>query len=271
MTEKNDGYRQSKEDLENHFTEQLLALESSALAYDEGNEWESKRLSVALRVLLHEGTGHSLLGQLKRENLQFYDTVPSATRTQGTSTTGFLLVGMDGKYYPMFDSLPFGQPRWIDFKSWWAGTIFTDNQQTIITRSEVVLSVANKDGGAHVDPVLHAKYANLSKNNSMGWRIKDAQGDRPFDSPHLAAIRQITHEVLKSIKPGYSFTPKHKIPTMVVAPILTPLPPGTPLIDGAAFDGEHFYPNKPIARAPKIGRNQPCFCGSGKKYKRCHG
>jgi preprotein translocase subunit SecA len=28
----------------------------------------------------------------------------------------------------------------------------------------------------------------------------------------------------------------------------------------------------PVRRAePKIGRNDPCYCGSGKKYKRCHG
>jgi uncharacterized protein len=26
-----------------------------------------------------------------------------------------------------------------------------------------------------------------------------------------------------------------------------------------------------IAQAPKVGRNVPCPCGSGKKYKRCHG
>jgi preprotein translocase subunit SecA len=24
-------------------------------------------------------------------------------------------------------------------------------------------------------------------------------------------------------------------------------------------------------RGKKIGRNDPCYCGSGKKYKRCHG
>jgi preprotein translocase subunit SecA len=31
-------------------------------------------------------------------------------------------------------------------------------------------------------------------------------------------------------------------------------------------------PVKPIRRdEPKIGRNDPCFCGSGKKYKKCHG
>src|SRR6202521_1549195 len=28
---------------------------------------------------------------------------------------------------------------------------------------------------------------------------------------------------------------------------------------------------EPLRRAPKIGRNDPCPCGSGKKYKRCHG
>jgi len=22
---------------------------------------------------------------------------------------------------------------------------------------------------------------------------------------------------------------------------------------------------------PKLGRNDPCFCGSGRKYKKCHG
>jgi preprotein translocase subunit SecA len=28
----------------------------------------------------------------------------------------------------------------------------------------------------------------------------------------------------------------------------------------------------PVRRdEPKIGRNDPCYCGSGKKYKKCHG
>jgi preprotein translocase subunit SecA len=28
----------------------------------------------------------------------------------------------------------------------------------------------------------------------------------------------------------------------------------------------------PVVRdAPKVGRNDPCPCGSGKKYKHCHG
>jgi preprotein translocase subunit SecA len=28
---------------------------------------------------------------------------------------------------------------------------------------------------------------------------------------------------------------------------------------------------QPVRAATKIGRNDPCYCGSGKKYKRCHG
>jgi uncharacterized protein YecA (UPF0149 family) len=32
------------------------------------------------------------------------------------------------------------------------------------------------------------------------------------------------------------------------------------------------HDNKPIIRqSPKIGRNDPCFCGSEKKYKKCCG
>ncbi|HET6745432.1 MAG TPA: SEC-C metal-binding domain-containing protein, partial [Candidatus Limnocylindria bacterium] len=29
--------------------------------------------------------------------------------------------------------------------------------------------------------------------------------------------------------------------------------------------------NQAVRAGPKIGRNDPCWCGSGKKYKRCHG
>ena len=31
-------------------------------------------------------------------------------------------------------------------------------------------------------------------------------------------------------------------------------------------------PQKPVVREePKVGRNDPCSCGSGKKFKKCHG
>lgn len=34
--------------------------------------------------------------------------------------------------------------------------------------------------------------------------------------------------------------------------------------------GHHHAPVAPVMRAgPKVGRNDPCPCGSGKKYKKC--
>ncbi|MAF90438.1 MAG: hypothetical protein CL674_04130 [Bdellovibrionaceae bacterium] len=36
--------------------------------------------------------------------------------------------------------------------------------------------------------------------------------------------------------------------------------------DGKMVDVETF-----VRETPKIGRNEPCHCGSGKKYKKCHG
>jgi preprotein translocase subunit SecA len=40
----------------------------------------------------------------------------------------------------------------------------------------------------------------------------------------------------------------------------------------ASTQGPDAGPAKPIQREePKVGRNQPCPCGSGKKYKNCHG
>jgi preprotein translocase subunit SecA len=53
---------------------------------------------------------------------------------------------------------------------------------------------------------------------------------------------------------------------------------GTSTAAGAGFAGGGGSVSTPIAQAPKvnsetenIGRNDPCWCGSGKKYKKCHG
>jgi preprotein translocase subunit SecA len=52
---------------------------------------------------------------------------------------------------------------------------------------------------------------------------------------------------------------------------------GTSTAAGAGFAGGGSV-TTPVAQKPKvnsetenIGRNDPCWCGSGKKYKKCHG
>ena len=39
----------------------------------------------------------------------------------------------------------------------------------------------------------------------------------------------------------------------------------------SAEDGKEKAKKQPIVKGEKIGRNDPCPCGSGKKYKNCHG
>ena len=51
-------------------------------------------------------------------------------------------------------------------------------------------------------------------------------------------------------------------------------PPGAPRDQGLATAGsEGGGPARktPVRSGPKVGRNQPCPCGSGKKFKHCHG
>jgi SEC-C motif domain protein len=37
------------------------------------------------------------------------------------------------------------------------------------------------------------------------------------------------------------------------------------------LDGAMIKPRPVVREAPKVGRNEPCPCGSGKKFKKCHG
>jgi len=50
--------------------------------------------------------------------------------------------------------------------------------------------------------------------------------------------------------------------------------PAAALADGADLDEESMgetVADTFVRQAPKVGRNDPCPCGSGKKYKHCHG
>jgi len=48
---------------------------------------------------------------------------------------------------------------------------------------------------------------------------------------------------------------------------------GIPGNSGQPNDGGQRKPKavQPIRTEKKVGRNDPCPCGSGKKYKQCHG
>lgn len=234
----------------------MQALELSSRSFDRGFEGEANRLAAAIRVLVHDtSSSKSLLGQLRQKSIQFYETsIPRNPRTIMTYSglTAMNLTTEGAKYVAVLDDLPpDSSPRRVSFNEWWNKVIFVDRKGNETSRKNLILAVANKDGGAHVDPVLDEKYADLSRRNSLGWRFSSPRGNFSLEGPEKAAIRQITHEILKSLNPA--------------------MPMMKPKITGVLVGGASVFVEETQAVAPKAGRNEPCPCGSGKKYKHCHG
>ena len=145
------------------------------------------------------------------------------------------------------------------FSQWWDYIILKDMDGNMFSRKDLVLTIANKDGGAHIDPKVPLSYTRLQRGESTGhmWSY-DGQCWERMEGAELATIRQIAHEVLKTLEPTY----QRKLA----------LPPGTITFSGIQLvysDGTTTSGNTISAR--KVGRNNPCPCGSGKKYKKCHG
>jgi hypothetical protein len=88
------------------------------------------------------------------------------------------------------------------FAAWWSQVVFVDDRRETFSRRDVVLSVADTDGCAHVDPSLPETYHRLSRENSIAWMIGSPTGTRAAQNPVPAAIRQITYEVLLSLEPA---------------------------------------------------------------------
>jgi SEC-C motif len=263
----------SSSELEAHLKEQIAFLEASTESYDCGFHGEAKRLAVTIRILLHDhGSNKALLAQLGRLNsMRFFDSAePNPPGNIGTYS-GLVVTAHTkhgAEYMPMLDDNQVGPGEWVPFDSWWETAIFVDNKKRKISRKDLILSLANQDGGAHVDPALNETYSALSKENSMGWTVTKGDIAHPMGPPHLASVRQIAHELLKSLDQRYTKNgPKRDDVLMYsagAAVVEGDIPKVTP-----PFLGPKLI--TPAVAIPKIGRNAPCFCGSGKKYKRCHG
>ena len=197
---------QSQADLETHLVEQVDFLISSAQAYDQGTTAEAKRLALSLRVLLHEtASSHSLLRQVGLRVRKFVDSAKDVV--VGNLLTHSPLVALNvrfGHFVPLLDSEYF-ETSFSDFDPWWSRTIFVDKEGHELSRKDIVLFMANQDGGAHVDPGLEARYRALSRDNSLGWEHQNKRSGltMPVSGSERAAVRQIAHEVLKTLLPGY--------------------------------------------------------------------
>jgi hypothetical protein len=76
---------------------------------------------------------------------------------------------------------------------WWTQMVMAYDGECL-TRKEIVLVAANKDGGAHVDDELPAKYKRLVKGY---YQTEDG---RFFANHNALCLRQMGYEMLNSPK-----------------------------------------------------------------------
>jgi hypothetical protein len=192
--------------VEGMLAEQLAMLRASATRYDAGDEWEAVRLATTLRVLLHDGRhAQSLLGQLGLlDSLQWLDTAirPTDDPMVVPRTTGLTIMEVSPgalHHKPRLGApTPLSPPFMNEFSSWWDDVVLEDSLGNEFSRSALVRTAADKEGGAHVDPDTDAAYDDLARRNSIGWVTNG--GDPASNDAARASIRQIAHEVLETLK-----------------------------------------------------------------------
>lgn len=222
------------QDFRAHLIEQLAFLDASAAAYDAGAESEAKRLAITVRMLVHDGRApsRSLLGHLGvRDRLPWTDSVAGVVREAAlTIGSGLCITRMDMASGKSRFMAPLGElsPERIHpgaaFIDWWHDPVLTDADGNQFSRGTLVLWVANKDGGAHVDGTLPTEYAALTRDNSIGMTQDSppepnsaalgfgiavsrqglararADGDPLENSLALAHVRQIAWELRDTVR-----------------------------------------------------------------------
>jgi len=242
---------------------QVGFLERSSASFDAGNEDEGEQLAGRARLLLHDTNhSHSLLGQLgvkgalgytdtsihkDRETKHLGGGLHVATVTAHAGLVGWRTTESGAWIYsaglePEGDRI--NPPAAFDH--WWRKPFLKDKGGQPITRSSVVLNVANKDGGMHIDPVLPEAFRSLTSGAALSFQnVSEDGSSADIHGFVMATIRQIAFELLDTLH--------RDLPNFIL---------GGPLTASAQLA---------TAERSGIERNSRCPCESGKKFKVCHG
>jgi hypothetical protein len=237
-------------DLNQQFDDQISLLKLACDGFDNWNELEAVNIALRLRLLLHD----SLLAKIGMKNISFISTRHEFNKDNPMSYIGLVntFIGNNNvKYIPALDDIPY-KCRHLNFEEWWNEVIFGFGNEirNTLTRRDIVIEVADTDGWAHVDKKIKKVYAELTRKNWLWLSAWNQLWPIELNKVERVALRQIAHEVIKTIEPSYSKKLVIVEPWMIVW--------GIQLLQE---DSEEF---------PKVWRNKPCPCWKWKKYKYCH-
>ena len=190
---------------------QLGFVDRSCQSFDAGFHDEAIRIAQCIRVIMHDTrTQKSVLTHLGAKNIMLSSTcldilskladpnsLAFGSRPRMFNGMGQFSIGPDGsQYFPKLGDGIFCHDLPVD--NWWLEIVLILDPDTMVSRKDVVLVAANKDGGAHVDSKLTPYYERLIQSEDLGC-FTDEHGSRaPISGHHYVALRQIGYELLSS-------------------------------------------------------------------------
>ncbi|WP_157780856.1 hypothetical protein [Hymenobacter sedentarius] len=201
-------YSKTTDDFKADLADQINFLKMSCQAYDNGAVVEGKRLALALRILLFDGRNRSrsvaLLTRLDlKERLLYHSVTREIDKSVTNRFYSFELSTSEGHVHC---KPHLGRPQLqLPFAQWWDQTIM-QNHELSVSRRDIIMSLADQDGGAHVDTKLDGDYGDLAKLQGSGIRFDALSGllvvapaGVPYEGKYeLLLARQIAHEVLST-------------------------------------------------------------------------
>lgn len=199
-------------------------IRRSCELYDQGYAEEAIRIATALRVLLHDtNRSKSLLSHLKVKGIMrlgssCYPPPPGVTMFEGMGRLTAQVSGREvsRRLDPVLDEDAFKHIP-VPIEQWWEMPVYVQNRllrnsagrdevvQTYLTRKDIILAAANKDGGAHVDEKLEPNYERLAASGALGMYLDQVTVEDgttvvlpPLEDAHLVYLRQMGYEVLNS-------------------------------------------------------------------------
>lgn len=193
-----------------HLRMRLGFLRRSCESYDAGYTDEAIRVATVIRVLIHDSQASvSLLAHMRARNIELLSSSPELgsqfedmSKYRSAAFRGIGMVSMSPGRPPRLEhGVGQGTMDSLPVEKWWNQIVWVLNPKTVLTRRSIVLTAANKDGGAHVDSALTTQYAALSRDGAAGVYTCKSGGQEfrgEIQNAHLVSLRAMAQELLQS-------------------------------------------------------------------------
>ena len=182
---------------------QLGFLARSAKSYDEGFVDEGIRMATVIRTLIHQtNRSTALLTHLGNPAVALLSTCAQMSpRTLAFEMIAAQTLSSDGTASIKPNLGATGYRKFLPVAEWWNQEVAIPYTGRRVTRKEIVLDAANRDGGAHVDAKLSADYVALSSGRGpFVWYDSDGNETARWQPSgiQLVYLRQFAYELLES-------------------------------------------------------------------------